>query len=410
MTEDIKRKAFWKHPWGYPESFIIAIELLLLGFLVEYISGGRGISPVSVPYNFYILTAFAGSLIYLRLAYPRHAAVQWLSSVPAAISSIVTFGIVTLLMGFITQNPSDTPLFIDRIGLTHLKTSWVMLFAQLFLLSSLGMVIIKRIFVFKWKNIAFILNHFGLWLALSAALVGSGDIKRLTINLLESGESNNIAISPSNEAFRLPFELRLLDFQIEEYEPRLIIVDNKTNPQTSQTALITDKDKVYTLKNWKISIDQYINDAIIEDSVPFFNKVPGSFPAVSVKIKNIKTGADTTAWLGTGSFAYNPLYINLEENVILGITLPEPRKFKSEVIVSEHGSIKDTVTIEVNKPLSIQGWKIYQLSYDENKGKWSTLSVLEAVSDPWLKVVYIGIFMMIAGSLLLFWTGRKRLN
>jgi hypothetical protein len=410
VTGDLKRKALWEHPWGYVESFIIAIELLLLGFIVEYISGGKGISPVPVPYNFYILSGFAGSLIYLRLAYNQHAAVKWLSSVPAAISSIVTFGIVTLLLGFISQNPSETPAFVDKIGLTHLKTSWVMLFAQLFLLSSLGMVIIKRIFVFKWKNIAFILNHFGLWLALSAALVGSGDIQRLTINLLESGESNNIAISRSNEAFRLPFELRLLDFQIEEYEPRLILVDNNTNPQTSQTELITDKDKIYTLKKWKIAIDQYINDAIIEDSIPFYNKVPGSFPAVLVKIKNIETGADTTAWLGTGSFAYNPLYINLEENVVLGLTMPEPKKFKSEVVVSENGSAKDTITIEVNKPYTIQGWKIYQLSYDENKGKWSTLSVLEAINDPWIKVVYIGIFMMIGGSLLLFWTGRQRLN
>ena len=58
--------------------------------------------------------------------------------------------------------------------------------------------------------------------------------------------------------------------------------------------------------------------------------------------------------------------------------------------------------IEVNKPLSIAGWKIYQLSYDETKGKWSRMSVFELVRDPWLPIVYTGILMMIAGAIGLF--------
>ena len=58
--------------------------------------------------------------------------------------------------------------------------------------------------------------------------------------------------------------------------------------------------------------------------------------------------------------------------------------------------------IDVNKPLSIAGWKIYQLSYDETKGKWSRMSVFELVRDPWLPIVYTGILMMIAGAIGLF--------
>ena len=56
----------------------------------------------------------------------------------------------------------------------------------------------------------------------------------------------------------------------------------------------------------------------------------------------------------------------------------------------------------MNKPLSIAGWKIYQLSYDETKGKWSRMSVFELVRDPWLPIVYTGILMMIAGAIGLF--------
>ena len=46
--------------------------------------------------------------------------------------------------------------------------------------------------------------------------------------------------------------------------------------------------------------------------------------------------------------------------------------------------------------------EIYQLSYDETKGKWSRMSVFELVRDPWLPIVYTGILMMIAGAIGLF--------
>jgi hypothetical protein len=53
------------------------------------------------------------------------------------------------------------------------------------------------------------------------------------------------------------------------------------------------------------------------------------------------------------------------------------------------------------------GYSLYQLSYDENYGKWSAISVIEAVKDPWLPAVYLGIFMMLAGSVYLFWKGNE---
>jgi cytochrome c biogenesis protein ResB len=65
-------------------------------------------------------------------------------------------------------------------------------------------------------------------------------------------------------------------------------------------------------------------------------------------------------------------------------------------------------TIEVNRPFHIAGWTIYQLGYDTEMGRWSNLSVLELVRDPWLPVVYLGIFLMIAGAGFLFITGKPK--
>jgi hypothetical protein len=48
------------------------------------------------------------------------------------------------------------------------------------------------------------------------------------------------------------------------------------------------------------------------------------------------------------------------------------------------------------------------LSYNTEMGRWSNLSVLELVRDPWLPVVYLGIFLMMGGAAFLFITGKPK--
>jgi cytochrome c biogenesis protein ResB len=64
--------------------------------------------------------------------------------------------------------------------------------------------------------------------------------------------------------------------------------------------------------------------------------------------------------------------------------------------------------IEVNHPFTIDGWKIYQLNYDTSRGKWSEISVLELVKDPWLPAVYTGIFMLAVGAVCMIFTANRR--
>jgi hypothetical protein len=57
--------------------------------------------------------------------------------------------------------------------------------------------------------------------------------------------------------------------------------------------------------------------------------------------------------------------------------------------------------------VSVSGWNLYQLSYDENLGKYSKLSVLEVIRDPWIPAIYLGFSMVILGAVYLFWIGRN---
>lgn len=413
-TENTPKKALWEYPWGYRESFVIAAEILLLGLILEFLTGGNGIAPLTMPYNFYALFAFVGILLFLYIRFKGHPIIKWLSGVPAAISSISVFAILTLLMGFIPQSESYRSGFIDLIGFTHLKSSWALVLVQIFLLTTLGMVTIRRATPLKGKNIGFLLNHLGLWITLVAATLGTGDLKRLSINLLEDGKPINLAIPKEGDPLKLPFSLKLLDFHMDQWVPRIALVDansgkfilNKGESAPPDLAL----NKEIKLKNWTVRVDSFYQDAIYTDSMLMKKEMQGSCPAAFVHVKNQTNGRELAGWISTGSFAFNPLYIPLGNDEIIGLTLPEAKKFQSKVVVFEDSTAVDTVTIEVNKPYTVKGWKVYQLSYDENKGKWSNLSVLEVVSDPWLKLVYIGIFMMLAGAVYLFWMGRQKIN
>lgn len=78
-----------------------------------------------------------------------------------------------------------------------------------------------------------------------------------------------------------------------------------------------------------------------------------------------------------------------------------PKRYASDITIftADGDSLRDTIL--VNKPASIMGWKIYQLSYSEAMGGVS-ISILELVRDPWLPYAYAGIFMMLFGAVLLF--------
>lgn len=105
-------------------------------------------------------------------------------------------------------------------------------------------------------------------------------------------------------------------------------------------------------------------------------------------------------------FPYKALRLN--DKVSLIMPEREPQRFLSDVTVyTRQGDVRND-TIEVNHPLKVAGWNIYQLSYDETKGRWSDVSVFELVYDPWLPYVYTGIIMMMLGAVCLFVNAQKR--
>jgi hypothetical protein len=72
---------------------------------------------------------------------------------------------------------------------------------------------------------------------------------------------------------------------------------------------------------------------------------------------------------------------------------------------------KERLEIAVNHPATVGSWKIYQSGYDSDRGRWSTLSVLECVKDAWYMPVYVALWLILgAGVWMLFhgWNMRRK--
>ena len=78
-----------------------------------------------------------------------------------------------------------------------------------------------------------------------------------------------------------------------------------------------------------------------------------------------------------------------------------PKRFASDITVYTEDGDSVQGIVEVNKPLKVGGWKIYQYGYDTSRGAYSAYSVFQLVRDPWLFWVYLGICMMLAGAVCL---------
>ena len=108
-----------------------------------------------------------------------------------------------------------------------------------------------------------------------------------------------------------------------------------------------------------------------------------------------------------------PFTIELKDFIMETYDDGKPKRYASDIIITPHDKAPIAVTIDVNKPAEMDGWKIYQYSYDTQMGTKSEMSILELVSDPWLPLVYTGFYMMLGGAVLMIlraipWRGSVR--
>lgn len=134
----------------------------------------------------------------------------------------------------------------------------------------------------------------------------------------------------------------------------------------------------------------------------------GSADMQRVRMAVVRAEPRSLAWDANGygyelDFAIELLDFKIEENGQADSR--SPSKFKACVQItalSPHALAISEHTIEVNRPASMQGWKIYLIGYEAELGEDTRYCEFELVRDPWLPWVYAGIAMMLAGAVGLF--------
>ncbi len=408
-----KRKAFWQFPWDYREGFLIAFTLLILGFALEYFAKGQSLNVPTWPGNIYIIIGMVGAIAIIQL-YVKNNFIKWLSSVPAAISAISVFTVLIFLMGFIPQNDESVAGWMKLLGLSHLTSSWAYVFSATYLLIILGFTTIKRLWPISVKNAAFFLNHAGLFIVIAAASLGSSDMWKLNMQLVKDRAIFSASDYNGKTYNNIGFALKLTDFQIEEYAPQIGVYEQSSGSFSVEKGgklLEAEKGSSMQFEEWTVEVKDYYTDAVPDSSGNFiFSKTEGATTAAYVIASNQISQQRVEGWIASGSYVYAAKAIPLNQELGVGMTQSASKVFRSKIRAYKPKSVTEytDVEIEVNKPIEINGYTVYQTGYDEKMGKYSKVSIVELVYDPWLPAVYTGLFMMIAGSLYLAWMGRSR--
>ena len=403
----------WKQPWGYAEGWAISIGLFITGVILQMTTGKVDATLFRYPLNAIAGGVFLFFLIMVYAASRKAAVLQWFYSLTASITSLTAWMLLVIIMGLTRQvAPSATVThggLLSGLGFMQMTVSWPFMLLFLYFLSVLGLVTIRKISCFKWKDVPFILNHAGLFITLLAAILGNGDLQRLRMTVPQ-GEPEWRATDEAGEMQELPLAIELKSFTIDEYPPKLLIIDNadgKALPEKNPENILVESTPLSgNLLDWEIEVTDLLPMAACvpgKDTVNFvaFHS-EGATTALYVTARNKASGVEKSGWVSCGSFMFPYVSLQLNEEVSLVMPEREPKRFASEVLVYTKEKEQVEALIEVNKPFSMSGWKIYQLSYDETKGKWSRLSIFELVKDPWLPLVYTGILMMLLGSVCLF--------
>lgn len=412
MTEN--KRPMWQFPWQYKESIAFVAGIVIVGLILQFLLGRFNFFLFSFPVNLILGSAII--LFLLLFSFARKTLFyQWFSGIPFSVTLIGALLILGIIMGLTPQLAKVDVAKRDVytiLGFRQVTSSWSFVLVYFVTLLSLGSLIVRRLCAFRWQDYAFYLNHIGLWLLLFAAGLGTADIKRYVMHVRE-GEVEWRVYSENDDVLELPIAIQLNDFDMEEYPPKLTVINRESGiPQPEQKPdyfQIDEKRPDGKLLGWDIKLEEYIHQAVRNsDSTYHAVPMPGSTPAAKISAKNRQTGQPHEGWVCGGNMAQLYMTLPLDSQYCIVMTKAEPKRFMSDINVFLEDGDDMHAILEVNKPLRIGNWTVYQYSYDNEAGRMSTYSSMELVYDPWLYPVYVGIAFLALGSICLLWSGNKK--
>ena len=339
---------------------------------------------------------------------------KFLSSYASAIPALVYAVALTAIMGLTKQMPDGHPA-ADPLGLSRMLSFWPFVLIYIWISMIVAQATINKAMHFKWRDVPFMLNHAGLLIVMLCATLGNADMQRLKMTIHKSSPEWR-ATNEQGKIVEMPLAIQLKEFKIYEYPPKLMLVNGKTGdpiPKEKPTTIVVDSSfTTGNLQGWSIKLNKVIDEAAPLMTRDTTNYLPwhssGAMTAINITATSPNGKVKKTGWVTCGSYHFPYQVLSLDGKISVAMPEREPQRYLSRVELMTEAGLHAFADIEVNRPLSVEGWKIYQLSYDTSMGRWSETSVLELVRDPWLPFVYVGLGMMMLGAVFMFLSLQRR--
>ena len=310
FADKLPELMYTKH-WTMKVGFLIGGVLILAGLMLQLCVGPVVWEAFAWPVNGVVLAGFVTIIAFIFLLRKQVHLFHFIGTNKAAIPTLIYTVVLTMIMGLTRQAPSHGSE--GSTWLNSMQTFWPFVLIYVYMAVILGVVVLRRLKKMvvvhcSWLNdIPFLLNHLGLFIAMTTATLGNADMQRLKM-ITVVGETEWRALTQEGTIREMPMKIELNRFIMETYDD----------------------------------------------------------------------GA--------------------------------PKRFASEIRIRTMSGKDIQATVDVNKPVEVEGWKIYQYGYDTQMGAISQTSILELVSDPWLPAVYTGIYMMLTGAVCMFLFGGRKKN
>lgn len=394
--------------WGYKRAFLRCALLFVVGTTLQLAVGDIDSSLLHYPWGLILAVNY---LYLLVVAYAMRNRWRWLRQLgddKACLSSLAAFGAIVIVFGLTRQDPAREGL-VGALGFSRMTSSWPFNLLLFYFMTTLGIRTVSDIHHLRDRRMAAVLTHLGVFVLLVAGTFGSGDTVRCMVTT-RVDTPVSIGRDDAGHEVRLPFALTLDDFSIEEYPPKLYLLDTRRESSSREFLSVEADGAEAVIGDWRIRAEHSLDMAgrLPEESDWRAMKHVGAAPAVYASAENTVTGERFRGWVSCGSHIFEPSYLMLDDGMAVAMPRREAKRYLSRVNIMEEGGIRRDVEIEVNHPARVGSWRVYQVGYDTSKGRWSDTSVLECIRDPWYGAAHLALWMLLAAGVVMFVTAGGR--
>ena len=309
---------------------MIGAGLIFVGLLLQFSAGGIDWSAFSYPVNAILLCLFVVVAAVLFLLRGKSYAIRFLSSYGSAVACLVYAVALTVVMGLTRQVPAGMPSQ-DVLGLTRVLGFWPFVLIYVWMALILSQVVLLSLKGLAWKRLPVFLFHLGLLVVLLCASLGSADMQRLKM-MVGKDTPEWRALDDMGKIHELPVAIQLLDFNIEEYPSKLLLVDND-----SGSVVRTDN-----LMGWRVQILKKMEESapmMTRDTTYYMTwRQPGNVRAWLVRATSPDGKTLRQGWVTCGSYRFPMQLLKVNAQYSIAMAEPEPMRYTSHVqILTQSG-------------------------------------------------------------------------